>query len=327
MDKIAGIILSGGLAKRFQTKDKPWIDKAIVEIEGKPILIRLIEILKQITDEIIIIVNNDERKQTYLELLKKFDIKLAKIYIDEKGNCKGALLGILTGMKQVKTNFCMVLPCDLPYIKVQTLKLLLEDLSKSGITLFAHKSGVIEPLPACISVKHCLKVIKLVCKLGKRRIDDIFRGYTELVLVISWRVQSFDPGFKSFINLNSPNDLKESKIPQIPLGTVANSYPFRTEEKINIHIDEINENIDKFKPDNLEPLLNIISELIAKNLYYWVATLYEFLGRYKPEYFNKAADFYLKESNFYYGRGMLFLARHAELDQKWCLKQLKKEYK
>ncbi|MFX0138849.1 MAG: molybdenum cofactor guanylyltransferase [Candidatus Hodarchaeota archaeon] len=325
MDKIAGVILSGGLAKRFQIKDKPWIDKAIVEIEGKPILIRLIEILKQITDEIIIIVNNDQRKQTYLELLKKFDIKLAKIYIDEKNNCKGALLGILTGMKQVKTNYCLILPCDLPFIKVDTLNLLLEYLSNSGITLFAHKSGIIEPLPACISVKNCLEVIKLVCKLGKRRIDDIFRGYTELVLVISWGVKGFDPEFKSFINLNSPNDLKESKTPQIPVGTITNSYPFRTEEKIDDHIDEINKNIDKFKPDNLKPLLKIISELIEKNLFYWVASLYEFLGRYKPEYFNKAADFYLKESNFYYGRGMLFLARHAELDQKWCLKQLNKD--
>ncbi len=321
MDKITGVILSGGLAKRFQTKDKPWIDKAIIEIEGKPILIRLIEILEEITDEILIIVNNEERKQIYLELLKKFDIKLAKIYIDEKNNCNGALLGILTGMKQVKTNHCLVLPCDLPYIKVQTLKLLFEDLSKSGITLYAHTSGLIEPLPACLSVKHCLEVTKLICKLGKRRIDDIFRGYTELVLVVSWRVQSFDPEFKSFTNLNSPNDLKESKVPPVAVGTIANSYPFRTEEKINDYIDEINKNIDKFKPDNLEPLLKIISELIEKNLFYWVASLYEFLGRYKRKFFNKAAEYYLKESNFYYGKGMIFLARHAELDQKWCLKQ------
>ncbi len=323
MEKVAGIILAGGRARRFQKDDRQWIDKATIEIDGLPILIRLINVLGELTDEILIIVNDAERKQSYLKLLKNYQTKPVKICLDKKGNCKGPLLGILTGVGEIEAGFGLLLPCDLPYIKVQTLELLIRDMSKIGITLYIHNYGKIEPLPACISVKNCFEVIKLICKMGKRRIDDIYRSYTELILVCSWRVESFDPPFKSFLNLNEPNDLKKYKMPRFSLDTIANSFPYRTEEKITDKIEKINNILDNFDSNNLNPILNMISELENKKLFYWEASLYEFLGRQDPKYFTDAANCYLKESTIHTKSGMNFLAEHAKLDQQWCMHQKK----
>ncbi|MHA1383047.1 MAG: molybdenum cofactor guanylyltransferase [Candidatus Helarchaeota archaeon] len=322
MEQIAGVILSGGLARRFQSDGKKWIDKAIVKVEGTPILVHTIEILKEITDEILIIVNNMDRKKNYEEILKNYKIDSVKIYIDEKNNCKGPLLGIVTAVKKVKRKYCLVLPCDLPFIKVQTLNLLIRNLAKKGITLFIHNNGEIEPLPTCISVEECLEIIKLACRLGKRRIDDIYRGYTELSLVPTFWFCEFDPQLKSLVNLNYPNDLSRDRAVIIPEETIANSWIFRTNEKINDQLKSITKSIDHFDSNDLNPILKIITNLKNKNLLYWIATFYEFLGRHDPKYFKDAAEYYLKEANFYSKKRLTFLQRHAKSDHEWCLQQI-----
>ncbi|MHA1378180.1 MAG: molybdenum cofactor guanylyltransferase [Candidatus Helarchaeota archaeon] len=323
MEKIAGVILSGGLAKRFQTDDKKWIDKAIVIVDDKPILVRLVEILEKITDEILITVNNEKRKISYVNLLEKYGKTKVKIYLDEVANCKGPLLGILTGMKKIKAKYCLILPCDLPYMKVETLQLLIRNIRYNKISMFLHSDGEIEPLPACIPIKNCLKVAELVCNLGKRRVDDIYRGCSDLVVIPTYRMEEFDRQFKSFVNLNTPNDLKDIKQIKRSSKTKINSLNIETENKIYNRIATINELITDFEPNNLKPILEIISDLEKDKLYYWIATFYEFIAMYIPKYYKQAAENYLKESNFYTAKYIRFLARHAKLDQVWCLKQLR----
>ena len=49
MTKRAALILAGGKARRFQTKDKDWEDKALAEISGKPLLIHAMENARQVS--------------------------------------------------------------------------------------------------------------------------------------------------------------------------------------------------------------------------------------------------------------------------------------
>lgn len=327
MEKITGIILSGGLAKRFQTNNKSWIDKATIDLNRKPILIRLIEILKSITDEILIIVNDEKRRNMYIELLKKFHIQGIKIYIDEVNRCKGPLLAILTGISRVNTDYCLILPCDLPYIKIETLRFLIENSNNSDIALFIYPNGEIEPLPVFLKVKSCWSIIKLICGLGKRRIDDIYRACANIILIPVINIQNFDSNFQSFINMNYPHDLEDNTSLQIPEGPIKKNIQLYKKQITNKQMALIFKLLDNFDSElDLETTLNLISELKNKKFYFWIATLYEYLGKYYKNldsfhnyFFKEAANQYLKESVFYSDKGISFLEKHAKLDENWCL--------
>lgn len=70
MAKRAALILAGGKARRFQSIDKVWQDKALAELSGKPLLIHAIENVKNLVDEIAVSVKDEERKQKYEQIRK-----------------------------------------------------------------------------------------------------------------------------------------------------------------------------------------------------------------------------------------------------------------
>ncbi len=71
MVKRAALILAGGKARRFQTIDENWQDKALAELDGKPLLIHAVENVQGVVDEVAVCVNDEERKAKYAANPKK----------------------------------------------------------------------------------------------------------------------------------------------------------------------------------------------------------------------------------------------------------------
>ena len=67
MTKRAAIILAGGKGKRFQTT-REWEDKALAELEGKPLLVHAIENVQKRVDEVVVVVDENESENRYLQL-------------------------------------------------------------------------------------------------------------------------------------------------------------------------------------------------------------------------------------------------------------------
>ena len=86
MTKRAALILAGGKARRFQSKNQKWQDKALAQLSGKPLLIHSIENVQGVVDEIIVSVNDEERKTEYAQILKEYGFKEIQVVIDEKNN-------------------------------------------------------------------------------------------------------------------------------------------------------------------------------------------------------------------------------------------------
>lgn len=70
MTKRAALILAGGKARRFQSQNQNWQDKALAELSGKPLLIHAVENVSGVADEIAISVNDEERKTVYTQILE-----------------------------------------------------------------------------------------------------------------------------------------------------------------------------------------------------------------------------------------------------------------
>ncbi|TRO51586.1 hypothetical protein E2P63_04680, partial [Candidatus Bathyarchaeota archaeon] len=75
MNKRAGIILSGGRSKRFQSLKQEPQDKALVKLLEKPLLIHSIENVREVVDDVVICVNSEKRKSQYSRVLEKYNIK------------------------------------------------------------------------------------------------------------------------------------------------------------------------------------------------------------------------------------------------------------
>ena len=117
MTKRAALILAGGKGRRFQFKGGEWEDKALATLLGKPLLIRAIENVRGVVDEVAVSVNDEERGARYAEILKKHAMKSVRIVVDEKNDISGPTVAIMSGLRCVQGDYCLTLPCDMPFLQ------------------------------------------------------------------------------------------------------------------------------------------------------------------------------------------------------------------
>jgi molybdopterin-guanine dinucleotide biosynthesis protein A len=208
MAKRAAIILSGGKSERFQSAQETWQDKALVELLGKPLLVHAVENVREVVEEVVICVNNEKRKTQYSEVLKKHNIKNARLLIDEQSNqLGGPLVGILTGLMAAKADYCFTLPSDMPLLQPKVIDHMFNSIKDARVVVPMWPNGRLETLTMVLKKPDVLEIAKTLCQLRRPRSDDIIRGALNVLLVsIAREIMAFDPKLESFININSPAD-------------------------------------------------------------------------------------------------------------------------
>jgi molybdopterin-guanine dinucleotide biosynthesis protein A len=186
--KTTGIILSGGKSVRMGE------NKAFIEIEGVPIIHRINNLFKELFQETIIVTNQKD-------LFSNFE---SKIYNDLLPN-KGALGGLYTGIFFSNFHYSFCVACDMPFIKKSLVQYLL-NLIKEDDVIVPRTSDGLQPLHAIYS-KNCLTPIKKVIDQGKYSIID-FYDLVKVKVVQENEFTAFDPLRESFINVNTPLELR-----------------------------------------------------------------------------------------------------------------------
>ena len=209
MAKRAALILAGGKARRFQSIDKIWQDKALAELSGKPLLIHAIENVQGVVDEIAISVNNKERKEKYERTLKEHSLTNIKIIIDEEiSGISGPNVAILSGLRVLKADFCLTLPCDMPFLKPAVAEYLFKEAKDAEVTVPMWPNGRLETLIMILQHHNALEITETLCRLKRPRSDDIPRGASKIQLISPINhIKTLDPELKSFVNINFREDL------------------------------------------------------------------------------------------------------------------------
>ena len=127
------IVLSGGMSRRMGQ------DKGSMIIQEKPMILHILERLNYKINDATIVLNDAERIADYQSLLNQycdgdiesnFDYSLD--FVEDEVKEKGPISGIMTGLKNIKTDYALVLPCDSPFISEENIdamfKLLEENL-------------------------------------------------------------------------------------------------------------------------------------------------------------------------------------------------------
>ncbi len=131
------IVLSGGMSRRMGQ------DKGSMIIQEKPMILHILERLNYKINDATIVLNDAQRIADYQSLLNQycegdiegnFDYSLEFVEDEVKG--KGPISGIMTGLKNIKTDYALVLPCDSPFISednIDAMFKLLEEKLESDI--------------------------------------------------------------------------------------------------------------------------------------------------------------------------------------------------
>lgn len=121
-------------------------DKGILEINGKIMIESIINALKPLVDDIIIIANNSH-----------YDYLGYKVYCDLVTEA-GILAGIYTALSYSTTEKNLVTSCDIPFINTQLLSYIIDNASGCEVAVPVH-NGKTEPLCA-IYTKSCANRFK-----------------------------------------------------------------------------------------------------------------------------------------------------------------------
>ncbi len=211
MGKRAALILAGGRARRFQSIDKVWQDKALAELSGKPLLIHAIENVQGVVDEIVISVNDEQRKTKYAQTLKEHDLTYIQIVVDEEiSGISGPNVAIMSGLKAVEADVCLTLPCDMPFLKPEVAEYMFREAGNAEVTVPMWPNGRLETLIMVLQRPNVLEITETLCKLKRPRSDDIPRGASKnLFLSPVNHIKTYDPELKSFVNINFREDLNQ----------------------------------------------------------------------------------------------------------------------
>ncbi len=188
---ISCIVLAGGKGKRLGT------DKAFLRIGGQVLIEGIVEKMAQIGDEVIVVTNSPQR-YSHLEARLVGDVYPGK----------GALGGIYSGLRAARSDYSLVVACDMPFLDLRLLRYMIL-LSPGQDVVIPRIEGLTEPLHAIYS-RRCLQPIERVLASGGRRIIGFFPE-VRVRYVEEQEINLFDPRHLSFFNINTPADLEKAR--------------------------------------------------------------------------------------------------------------------
>ena len=198
------IILAGGKSQRMGE------DKSLIEIEGKQMILHIIENLK-IAGCNDILIQTKQNRGELKSILSDLDVMWN--YDDSgEGDVLNAVLSALIFAESKNWHAVQLMPVDTPFISKELIKGLsnllvgnLDVVLPSSNSKINTKFNSLEPLMACLKVESSIKIIQKKINNKDNSLSKIFSEMNCLIVDekvwTTWGVSE-----KSFKNINYPKD-------------------------------------------------------------------------------------------------------------------------
>lgn len=181
-------------------------DKALKTFLGRPLILRVIERLSPIADEVIVTTNRPE-DYSFLNVRLVPDLKPGR----------GALGGLYTAIASASNPVVAVVACDMPFASATLFeaatKLMVQEEADVVIareTEQASKSGGYEPLHAVYRRATCLPAIEAAIEADQWKVIAWFPEVKVHVLTPD-EIKQFDPTGLAFWNVNTPQEFSKAE--------------------------------------------------------------------------------------------------------------------
>lgn len=189
-----GVILAGGLNKRFSGKNK-----AFISFGHRRVIDNIYDVFKSVFDEIILVTN---QPLLYLE----WDVHI----VTDIYPVRSSLTGIHTGLFYARTPFIFVSACDTPFLEKALVEAIVGRIEPEAAVVIPETDKGTEQLCAVYS-KKCLSLMERQIKKNNFQIKQIFRKIRVKKVPESVLRQS-DPELMSFFNINTAVDYARAKV-------------------------------------------------------------------------------------------------------------------
>jgi molybdopterin-guanine dinucleotide biosynthesis protein A len=193
--KVAGFVLAGGGSTRFGR------DKALVEIAGKPMLARMIQLLQSVPMEVKVIAARGR--------YSSFGAEIA----EDRWPGQGPLGGIITALEDAAKSAAppewnLIVSCDMPFLTREWLTFLIERASRSNTqVVLPYSAHGPEPLCACYRTD-AAGALRAAFEGGVRKVTEgLKHGTTEVLDESAWK--RFDSAGRLFWNMNTAADFEQ----------------------------------------------------------------------------------------------------------------------
>ncbi len=209
--KVTAVVLAGGQSRRMGQ------NKALLELDGQPLIARVVERVMPLCADGIIVANN-------AGAYSGFGLPVAPdVYPG-----KGSLGGIFTGLRTARQPYALVVACDMPFLNRELLAYMISLAPQYDLVVPSghdpssrtpHLGGAVtgdwkdkpiaksrdlHPVHAVYS-KACLVPIQRQLDANDLRVIGFFDA-VRLRIVEPEEVDQFDPDRHTFLNVNTPED-------------------------------------------------------------------------------------------------------------------------
>jgi molybdopterin-guanine dinucleotide biosynthesis protein A len=191
-------VLAGGASSRMGQ------DKAFVEVAGRPLIERQVELLREIFSTVVICANDEPR----------FARLGALVLPDEGGPGRGPLGALAAAVRASPTLHIFCCAVDMPFLSEPLIRYMAllapgHDVVLPRGDLLEGKKSALEPLHA-IYRKTCLAPFRAKLAADERKLDRALEGLRVRV-VEPGEVAVLDAERRSFRNVNTPEELDRAR--------------------------------------------------------------------------------------------------------------------
>ncbi len=199
MTATSAVVLAGGSSSRFGD------DKGVVKLAGKPLIGHVVDAVRSIVDETIVVTSSAERVTEYKQLVPD----CVKFIVDIRES-KGPLIGSLTGFNVASGKYALVVPFDTPFVSRELVSLLFELCIGRSAVIPRWPNGQIEPLHAVYQVKAAMPAAEGAMAEGRLDMRGMIERMRGVRFISTLVISEIDPELKSFFNINTRLDLKKA---------------------------------------------------------------------------------------------------------------------
>ncbi len=186
--EVSAGVLAGGKSSRL------GFDKSLVPFGGRPLIARVVETLKGVTDDCIVVTNTPE----------KFDGVINGVrFAPDAYPLKAALVGVYSALLAARHEHVLIAACDMPFLNIRLLNYLVA-LSPGYDVVVPRLAKGVEALHAVYSVQ-CVQPMERLLRQEKVMIVNFFPE-VRVRYVDTPELHRFDPDELSFVNINTPDD-------------------------------------------------------------------------------------------------------------------------
>ncbi len=180
-------------------------DSAFLELNGKPLIDYIINVVKSFTDEVIIVTNSQKDMQKYSKVVSS-EVKFA---VNQKDS-NIPLSQVLTGFEAAQGEYALVLPSGSAFVSEEIVSLLFDLCVGKAAVIPRWTNQEIEALHAVYNTKLALEASRTALVEGEAEVEAMVEKLRGVRYLSTMVIEQLDPDFKSFLVVKGPADLKKA---------------------------------------------------------------------------------------------------------------------